>query len=128
MNMRQRTICAAIAAMFLLFASSLAVAGEADVIAARATRSPDNTWKFEVTIRSNDKDSNYYCDRFEIVSSSGGVLGARELEHPHVDEQPFTRELRGVKIPLGLVHSVLVRAHHSVRGYGGATLKVRLPD
>ncbi len=119
---------ATVATVVLLFACSPAIAGEADVIAAKAVRAPDGTWNFEVTIRSNDKDFNYYCDRFEVISPSGGVLGVRQLEHPHADEQPFTRELRGVKIPRGIARGVLVRAHHSIRGYDGAALKVRLPD
>lgn len=42
------------------------------------------------------------CDRFEVISPGGGVLGVRQLKHPHADEQPFTRELHGGKIPRGL--------------------------
>ena len=127
--MKWRNLRAVAAGMILLCASPIIIAGEADVIAGKAKRGADGTWTFEVTIRSNDKDFNYYCDRFEVLSPSGGVLGVRELEHPHADEQPFTRELRGVKIPLGgIVRSVLVRAHHNIRGYDGATVKVRLLD
>ena len=125
----QRPIRLMAFAAVLLCTHGIATAGEADVIAATAARASDGTWSFDVTIRSNDKNFNYYCDRFEVLSPSGGVLGVRELEHPHADEQPFTRELRGVKIPAGgIVRSVLVRAHHGVRGYDGATVKVKLAD
>ena len=128
LNMGWRNMRSVITAMILICAGPLAIAGEADVIAATARRAADGTWTFEVTIRSNDKDLNYYCDRFEVISPSGGVLGVRELEHPHGDEQPFTRELRGVRINPGLVRGVLIRAHHKARGYDGASLKVRLPN
>jgi len=54
------------------------------------------------------------------------VLGVRELAHPHVNEQPFTRSLGGVEIPDG-VQEVTIRARDSVHGYGGAELSVELP-
>ena len=123
---RQRMGWVAVVAIALACASTLAIAGDADVIAAKAMRAPDNTWTFEVTIRSNDKGPDYYCDRFEILAPTGNILGVRDLAHPHADEQPFTRELSGVKISPGLVNGVLVRAHHSMRGYDGATVKVKL--
>ena len=74
-NMGWSKIRATVAAIVLFFACSLAIAGGADVIAAKAVRAPDGTWNFEVTIRSNDKDFNYYCDRFEVIAPGGGVLG-----------------------------------------------------
>jgi hypothetical protein len=60
------------------------------------------------------------------VSPDGSVLGTRTLYHPHVEEQPFTRSLSGVKIPAG-IDKVTVRAHDSVHGYGGKTAIVDLP-
>ncbi|MEO8442725.1 MAG: hypothetical protein ABI547_09575 [Betaproteobacteria bacterium] len=126
--MKSCSLRTAAAAVMLLCTSTLAIAGEADVIAAKVKREADGTWTFTVTIRSDDRDASFYCDRFEVISPNGGVLGVRELEHPHDDEQPFTRELRGVKIQLGMVRSVLIRAHHTARGYVGATLKVKLRD
>jgi hypothetical protein len=54
------------------------------------------------------------------------VLGTRNLAHPHVDEQPFTRSATGVVIPED-VRSVTVRANDSVHGYGGAEILVELP-
>ena len=115
-------------AIALFFAISLAVAGEADILAAKALRSVDGTWTFEVTIRSNDRGPDSYCDRVEILAPTGGILGILHLAHPHIDEQPFTRQLSGVKISQGLLNSVLVRAHHNLHGYGGATVKVKLTN
>jgi len=60
------------------------------------------------------------------VAPDGTVLGTRTLYHPHVDEQPFTRSLSGVKIP-GSIKEVTVRSYDSVHGYGGKTLIVAVP-
>jgi hypothetical protein len=49
----------------------------------------------------------------------------RTLHHPHVEEQPFTRSLSGVRVPAG-VDQVSVRARDSVHGYGGETVTVNL--
>ena len=53
------------------------------------------------------------------------MLATRVLEHPHVEEQPFTRELRGVRVPPN-VTSVRIRARDSVRGYGGREVVIPL--
>jgi hypothetical protein len=53
------------------------------------------------------------------------VLGTRTLYHPHVEEQPLTRSLSGVRIPDG-VTSVIVRAHDLEHGYGGKEFSVKL--
>ena len=54
------------------------------------------------------------------------MLGRRVLLHPHETEQPFTRELHGVRIPAG-VERVTVRARHKPKGYDGKTLSIKLP-
>ena len=53
------------------------------------------------------------------------MLATRVLEHPHVEEQPFTRELRGVRVPPN-VTSVRIRARDSVHGYGGREVVIPL--
>jgi len=77
-------------------------------------------------VRSVDKGWDYYADAFEVLAPDGRLLGRRELLHPHETEQPFTRELYGVRIPPG-VGEVIVRARHKPRGYDGASKKVKLP-
>ena len=42
------------------------------------------------------------------------------------DKQPFTRSLSGASIPES-IREVTVRAHDSVQGYGGNTVKVAIP-
>ena len=109
---------------------SAALAGKADVVDAKATLVDKNGtvgfWSFEVTVRHEDEGWDHYANAFEVMNEHGHVLAVRTLYHPHVDEQPFTRTLTGVKIPLD-VKRVIVRAHDSVHGYGGVQLEVTLP-
>jgi len=113
-------------AVLLMSFAGAAFAGEADVVAVKPTRESGNRWRFDVTVKSNDKGWDYYADAFEVLTPDGKLLGRRILYHPHETEQPFTRELTGVKIPPD-VKSVVVRARHKPRGYDGATMTVRLP-
>ena len=48
------------------------------------------------------------------------------LLHDHADEQPFTRDLHGVTIPVG-VRTVRVQGRDKTFGYGGKTVDVALP-
>jgi hypothetical protein len=60
-----------------------------------------------------------------VVAPDGSVLATRILQHPHVDEQPFTREIRGVRVPAG-VERVRIRARDSVHGLGGREVTLSL--
>jgi hypothetical protein len=113
-------------ALALFAAAGVTLAGEADVEGAKAARAGDGTWRFDVTIRSNDKGWEHYADAFEVLAPDGRLLGRRVLLHPHEDEQPFTRELDAVRIPAG-VDRVIIRARHKPKGYDGRTLELRLP-
>ena len=91
----------------------------ADVVAVEVTG--DGPYRFAVTVSSPDTGWDKYADEWRIESESGEVLGVRELTHPHVDEQPFTRSLGGVEMSEG---SVIVAARDSVEGYCGETMVV----
>src|SRR5262249_58177728 len=106
--------------------ATCAWAGEADVIDAEVRRSAPGTFDFDVTVKSVDQGARYYADAIEVLAPDGKVLGRRELLHPHEDEQPFTRDVYGVRIPAG-IEFVVVRAHHSVKGYDGKKVTVKLP-
>ncbi|MEJ2638056.1 MAG: hypothetical protein P8010_00625 [Desulfosarcinaceae bacterium] len=105
---------------------SLASAGEADVIAVEKKMEGGRIYQFAVTVRHADTGWDHYADKWEVVDEKGAVLGTRVLLHPHVDEQPFTRSLLGVKIPAG-VKKITVRAHDSVHAYGGKEITLELP-
>lgn len=106
-------------------AVSPALAGPADVLAVDVREGPGGH-EFAVTIRSDDTGWARYCDRFEVVAPDGAVIATRVLLHPHVDEQPFTRSLSGVKVPAGL-DSVTVRARMKPGGASGETITISWP-
>jgi hypothetical protein len=112
--------------LLLLLLPTSAFAGKADVIAAEAIAESTGTYRFVVTIRSDDTGWDKYADKWDVVAPDGTVLGTRVLAHPHEDEQPFTRDLSGVKIPAS-ISDVTIRAHDKVEGYGGAELKIKVP-
>jgi hypothetical protein len=109
-----------------LLAAAAAAAGEADVIAARAICDAGRVCRFEVTVRHADSGWEHYADRFEVLAPDGSVLATRMLRHPHVEEQPFTRELVGARVPAG-IDRVRIRAHDSQHGFGGAELEIPVP-
>jgi len=106
--------------------SVAALAGEADVVDVEVTKQGAGTYRFHVTVRHADEGWEHYADRWDVVGPDGAVLGSRELLHPHVNEQPFTRSLMGVAIPDD-VAAVAVRAHDSVHGLGGVEMTVDIP-
>jgi hypothetical protein len=111
----------------LLFVfTGLVYAGEADVIRVEIKQGADNSYQFHVTVRHNDEGWDHYADKWDVVAPDGTVLGTRVLYHPHVNEQPFTRSLSGVKIPPG-IQNVAIRANDSVHRYGGRESTVKAP-
>ncbi len=95
-------------------------AGCADVVGVDV--SGDGPYAFSVTVASADTGWDKYADEWRVEDPTGAVLATRELTHPHVDEQPFTRTLSGVKIAGN--RTVIVSARDSVEGYCGETVEV----
>jgi hypothetical protein len=102
-------------------------AAEADVTEAVAVRTGPGVYRFSVTVLHQDQGWNHYADRWEVLAPDGRILATRTLYHPHVEEQPFTRRLDGVKIPAA-VRKVEIRAHCSVHATGGKTAFVDLAE
>jgi hypothetical protein len=100
-------------------------AGKVQVISAEADKISPETYRISATLLHDDTGWNHYADKWEIIGPSGVILATRTLLHPHVDEQPFTRDLSGVKIPEN-IKKVTIRGHDSVHGYGEQTISVDL--
>jgi hypothetical protein len=109
----------------LVVAGSAAYAGEADVVSVRAKATGDGVYRFDVSVRHDDTGWDHYANKWQVLAPDGRVLGTRELLHPHVDEQPFTRSLSGVGIPADITQ-VIIRAYDSVHDDGGAEIVVDL--
>ncbi|WP_033067280.1 hypothetical protein [Thalassospira australica] len=107
--------------------SSTISAEEADVVGAKATKSSDDTYRFDVTVAHDDTGWDHYANVWEVVGPEGSVLGRRVLAHPHVNEQPFTRSLSGVAIPSD-VSRVTIRAGDLVHAFGGKEVMIDLPS
>lgn len=112
--------------LVLMLFTQPAFAGEADVVDVKVRRNSSGTYDFDITVRSVDKGWDHYADAFEVLGPDGKVLGRRVLLHPHETEQPFTRDLYGVRVPAGVTH-VTVRARHKPKGYDGIVQRVALP-
>jgi hypothetical protein len=115
----------ALAAPLAVLSAAPAGAGEADVVSAQVRCDAERVCAFAVAVRHADEGWQHYADRYEVLGPGGEILATRELRHPHVDEQPFTRGLEGVHIPAG-VSAVRLRAHDSQHGFGGHELEVAI--
>lgn len=105
---------------------SLAQAAGADVVDGAATALGDGKYRIDATVAHADTGWDHYANRWEVLGPDGTVLGVRELAHPHVDEQPFTRSLT-LEIPEGIT-TVTLRAADSVHGLGGESFILELPQ
>jgi hypothetical protein len=83
------------------------------------------SWTVSVTLQHADTGWDHYADGWRVVTADGKVLGHRTLYHPHENEQPFTRSLSGIKIPVE-VNTVFVEAHDKVHGWNKERLEVNL--
>jgi hypothetical protein len=101
-------------------------AGGADVVGVEIVKTSTDTFKFSVTIKHDDSGWKHYADKWDVTGPGEIILGTRTLYHPHVDEQPFTRNLTNVSVD-STVQEISVRAHCSVHGYSGKTMTVKLP-
>ncbi|MEM0922606.1 MAG: hypothetical protein AAGF44_11420 [Pseudomonadota bacterium] len=103
---------------------SPAMAGDVEIVDAKA-RESGGAWRFDVTLRHGDTGWDHYADAWRVVGPDGTVYGMRVLHHPHVEEQPFTRSLSGVKVPEGITE-VAIEARDSVHGWAEAVFPLIL--
>ena len=81
--------------------SSIAFAGDVEIVHAQFRHSGGDNWSVDVTLRHADSGWDHYADAWRVVAGDGTVLGTRTLYHPHEHEQPFTRSLGAVAIAPG---------------------------
>ena len=118
--------------IFILSSNSFASGGDADVVKVSATDFGDKGWTFSVTVSHPDTGWEDYADGWDVVDDNGVVLKriesdpfTRLLLHPHVNEQPFTRSVSGIKVKDG-TQFLTVRAHDLVHGFGGKEIVMDL--
>lgn len=98
-----------------------------DVVAVRVAERSAGVFDFDVTISSPYDSPSRYADGFRVMGEDGRtVFGVRPLGHDHASEQPFTRDLYGVRVPDG-VRQVVVQGRDQRYGWGGGSKVVVLP-
>ena len=110
---------------FFAVSTIVATAGEVKVINATAKQGDDQSWTISVTLLHDDSGWDHYANRWDIIDADGNLLGSRELLHPHVNEQPFTRSLSSVEIPNTLTEVTIV-ANDSVHGLSNEAYILKL--
>lgn len=88
---------------------------EVEIINVKTKQLQDKSWRFDVTLKHDDKGWNHYANKWQVITLDNKILGTRTLYHPHVNEQPFTRSLDGVKIPDD-IKKVRIIAQDTVHG------------
>jgi len=104
------------------YSSSLDFAQVKDVL---ATQESDGSWCFGTSVLHNDQGWEHFANSWEVIDLNGNKIGGRNLAHPHVNEQPFTRNQCDIKIPKEM-SQVIVRAKCNKHGFGGQAMIVDL--
>lgn len=124
--MRSRILRNIVLAGLMVLAAASVHAGPTSVLDATATANADGTYSFSATLSHRDEGWEHYANKWDVVTPDGKVIGTRTLFHPHVNEQPFTRSLARVEVPIG-VTEVIIRGYDNVHGAGDRTFTVKLP-
>jgi hypothetical protein len=126
--MRRRQLLCSLAALGAVRAAAQDTPAQKfpDVLSVKVRATVAGSFDFDVTVSSPYDTPNRYADGMRARSPEGKVYRERKLWHDHANEQPFTRDLYGVRVPAG-VRSVIVEARDQQHGWGGKTVEVRLP-
>lgn len=114
-----------LSSLIFLIVCSAANSGDIKILAVDLNNSNNNIWLVKVTLEHTDTGWDHYADSWQIEDEKGNVLGYRLLQHPHVNEQPFTRSLTGVEIPEDIT-TLYIKAHDKVHGWTKNSLRVNL--
>lgn len=98
---------------------------DANVLYVKVVQEQDDKWTFHVTVEHPDTGWDDYVNGWNVSLPDGTILKTessseftRTLLHPHLGEQPFTRNQSGIEIPQG-VERIIVKAHDLLDGFGG---------
>lgn len=97
-----------------------------DIVSVKIRAADAGAFDFDVTVSSVYDTPSRYADGFRVTTAKGEVLGERKLFRDHQGEQPFTRDLHGVKISPN-IKVVTVQGRDQKSGYGGKSVEVQLP-
>lgn len=99
-----------------------------DVIGLSAEELKDDGWVVApLMLSAYEKltSEEHYCNLVEIRSEDGTVLGSRELQTAHPDEQPFSRRIGEIVLPAG-TDTITAIASDSKYGFCGRSLSLKI--
>ncbi|MEH6445434.1 MAG: hypothetical protein V7784_16180 [Oceanospirillaceae bacterium] len=105
--------------------SMASFASETFIKDVQVNKNSANNYSFAVTLKHADKSWDHYANVWQIETLDGQVLGKRVLQHPHINEQPFTRSLASVTIAKG-IKQVVITAGCTVDGMNSKKYPVTL--
>ncbi|MDH5258141.1 MAG: hypothetical protein OEX07_09025 [Gammaproteobacteria bacterium] len=100
-------------------------ANEVKIINVEFVNKGGSSWRVNTTLKHGDTGWDHYADAWRVMTESGKQLGKRVLFHPHEDEQPFTRSLSDLNIPVN-EKIVYIEAHDKVHGWSKQRIRVDL--
>ncbi|MDW3095186.1 MAG: hypothetical protein R8G33_05910 [Gammaproteobacteria bacterium] len=86
--------------LLLLVMSASAYAHPPQILKAEAKVKTNQLFNIAVTIRHADTGWDHYANEWVVIANDGKEIAKRTLYHPHVNEQPFTRNLSDVSLPI----------------------------
>lgn len=119
------------AALALLLGVSGAQYNCCDIIAVEATELAADGWVILPYMFSpyERTTTEHFCNRVEILSvfpnGTSVLLGKRDIENPHPDEQPFSRSVGSVVLPEG-TDTITALASDSKYGFCGRNLSLTI--
>ena len=120
-----KTLQKTVALLFSTLLLTTLSANEVKVVDVKIHQQNDKTWTFAVTLKHDDKGWDHYANEWQVIGKDNKIFATRTLYHPHVNEQPFTRNLSGVKIPDN-IKTVRVIAKDTVHGLSHNAAEVNL--
>jgi len=111
--------------IFLFMLSTFSQANEVEITNVVAHQKSDKTWTFAVTLKHGDTGWEHYANEWQVRTLDNEILATRTLFHPHVDEQPFTRNTSGVKIPASM-EVVRIVARDKLHGLSPNVIQINL--
>lgn len=114
-----------IVSILLISFSVVSMANEVEITNVVAHQASDKTWTFAVTLKHADTGWDHYANEWQVIAPDNKILATRTLYHPHVEEQPFTRNTSGVKIPANM-ETVRIIAKDTVHGLSKTAMQINL--
>ncbi len=119
-----KRLCSTLTILIGMIAQGYVYGGEVEIV--KVTVVCSSTCTFSVTLKHGDEGWDHYANQWDVMTMDGELLKSRVLFHPHVDEQPFTRSLSGVKVPAGTTR-VKIRAKDLKHGYSSKEYTAQIP-